>query len=488
MEAEKKVESPLDGSVARTFSDPIVVEGKGLMETAVFLEERFGSDASFGVRHIDMDTGQEVSVDDLLSYEGDTESVFPDGSITDCANYAIQVRNAMPAGSVRVVGFRKEENPDSDVARESWNLLQLEGPREHVFAIVGDRYLVDPWAKLFTGVRDRVAYDLQDDQDALLVAQTYGSPGNWSELPETGIWRERTSQWDRKGLEKVTAKIWSLIWPMYQNKSTKRVEYVVVNENLLGYRAPGATMVQALSAPGRDPRNTQYPVQLTVDAVRPATAADFAQYRVSVNGYEADLSKPLIPVLEHHLTENVPLDRLDSEAVARELRERTLEYAWATRKTPEALLRMADDMISGEQLPEIAATSLQQAMLRKIARSEYTSINGAMPQSAGDTETWADTIIETAEDKGVFTSLKNAGLVWHSGEKTDAGVGLTDKGFVLYQGIEERLTKRLDDSVRARNEVEDTTDALPNEEAARSDGLDAPLHKRGLASSVMKNL
>ncbi|MHB1642949.1 MAG: hypothetical protein ACYCS8_09840 [Acidithiobacillus sp.] len=349
MEAEKKVESLLDGSVARTLSDPIVVEGKGQIETREFLEERFGSDASFGVRHIDIDTGKDISVDDLLSYEGDTESVFPDGSITDCANYAIQVRNAMPAGAVRVVGFRKEENPDSDVARESWKLLQLEGPSEHVFAIVDDRYLVDPWAKLFTGVRDRVAYDLQDDQDALLVAQTYGSPGNWSELPETGIWRERTSQWDRKGLEKVTAKIWSLIWPMYQNKSTKRVEYVVVNENLLGYRAPGAQTVQVLFAPGRDPRNTAYPVQLTMDAVRPATAADFAQYRVVVDGYVADLSKPLIPVLEHHLTENVPLDLLDSEAVARELRERTLEYAWATRKTPEALLRMADDLISKEQ-------------------------------------------------------------------------------------------------------------------------------------------
>lgn len=89
----------------------------------------------------------------------------------------------------------------------------------------------------------------------------------------------------------------------------------------------------------------------------------------------------------------------------------------------------------------IAATPLQQDMIYKIARSDYTSVNGAVPKNAADTETWADTIIETAEDKGVFTSLKNAGLVWHSGEKKDAGVGLTDEGFVLYQAIEERLSK-----------------------------------------------
>lgn len=129
----------------------------------------------------------------------------------------------------------------------------------------------------------------------------------------------------------------------------KTIEYVVVNEGLLGYRTPGATTVQSLSAPGSDHGNTQHPVQMAVDAVRPATAADFAQYRVALDGYEADLSKPLIRVLEHHLTENVPLDRLDPEAVARELRERTLEYAWATRKTPEVLLCMAEDLVAKDE-------------------------------------------------------------------------------------------------------------------------------------------
>jgi hypothetical protein len=62
---------------------------------------------------------------------------------------------------------------------------------------------VDPWAKLVAGVRQRIAYDLQDDQDAALVSQTYGSPANWSEIPEEPR-LPRTYEWDRAGLEKVS--------------------------------------------------------------------------------------------------------------------------------------------------------------------------------------------------------------------------------------------------------------------------------------------
>jgi N12 class adenine-specific DNA methylase len=117
------------------------------------------------------------------------------------------------------------------------------------------------------------------------------------------------------------------------------------------------------------------------------------------------------------------------------------------------------------EAPEIPATPLQQAMLFKIARSEHTSINGAMPRNAGETETWADTIIETPQDKGVFTSLQNAGLVWHSGEKEDAGVGLTDTGFALYQAIEDAITNgtlTLDEKSQIRTDVIATPDKKPD--------------------------
>ena len=162
-----------------TISDPIVIDGKTI-ETMAFLEDRFGSDAQFGVRYTDEETGQEILAEDLPSFEGDMSSTFPDGGITNCTNYARNVQKALPAGAVRVVGFSNEANPNSDVVREGWH------PGGHDFAIVDNRYLVDPWAKLLAGVRDRVVYDLQDDQDARIVAQTYGDQTIWAELPETG--------------------------------------------------------------------------------------------------------------------------------------------------------------------------------------------------------------------------------------------------------------------------------------------------------------
>lgn len=74
-------------------------------------------------------------------------------------------------------------------------------------------------------------------------------------------------------------------------------------------------------------------------------------------------------------------------------------------------------------------TPLQAKMMDAIASDELTPLNGARPTSKGDATTFADMVIETSADKGVFTSLMNAGLVWHSGKGRDAVVGLTDKGF-----------------------------------------------------------
>lgn len=82
-------------------------------------------------------------------------------------------------------------------------------------------------------------------------------------------------------------------------------------------------------------------------------------------------------------------------------------------------------------------TPLQKDMLVKIARSEYTSVNGAVPKNADETGTWANVIIETVQDKGVFTSLVNAGLVKHNGlQGKNAELALTDAGFAVYQRIE----------------------------------------------------
>lgn len=80
-------------------------------------------------------------------------------------------------------------------------------------------------------------------------------------------------------------------------------------------------------------------------------------------------------------------------------------------------------------------TDLQKKMLIKIARSEYTSINGSEPNNYYETETWANVIIESAQDKGVFTSLVNADLAIYLGYGEDAGVRLTKSGFDAYKKI-----------------------------------------------------
>ena len=78
-------------------------------------------------------------------------------------------------------------------------------------------------------------------------------------------------------------------------------------------------------------------------------------------------------------------------------------------------------------------TALQLNMIKKIATDEYTPINGATPARREDAETWQEMVIETPEDKGVFTSLLTAGLVWSNGRGKDAACGLTDAGFEAIQ-------------------------------------------------------
>lgn len=86
---------------------------------------------------------------------------------------------------------------------------------------------------------------------------------------------------------------------------------------------------------------------------------------------------------------------------------------------------------------KLEITELEKKMLAKIARSEYTPINGAEPDRYQDCETWADIALESKEDGGVFSSLVKKGLASHSGSGKDAGVYLTEQGFVAYKQTKE---------------------------------------------------
>lgn len=84
-------------------------------------------------------------------------------------------------------------------------------------------------------------------------------------------------------------------------------------------------------------------------------------------------------------------------------------------------------------------TELQAKMIVAIAEDEYTPVNGARPMHADDATTWADSIILTPQDRGTFTSLKNAGLAFYTGAGKDAAVGLTKSGFSEYNRIKDSI-------------------------------------------------
>ena len=83
-------------------------------------------------------------------------------------------------------------------------------------------------------------------------------------------------------------------------------------------------------------------------------------------------------------------------------------------------------------------TELQTKMLVAIAESEFNAVGGDIPKNKEDAQTWAEMVIETAQDKGVFTSMLNADLVYHVQDGKDSICGLTAKGFEEYQRIKSK--------------------------------------------------
>lgn len=81
-------------------------------------------------------------------------------------------------------------------------------------------------------------------------------------------------------------------------------------------------------------------------------------------------------------------------------------------------------------------TKLQAELLIKIAESEFTVVNGAVPETLDDVgAVWADIILDSKSEGGVFSTLLQAGLVWYQDEGRDSVCGLTETGFAEYQSI-----------------------------------------------------
>jgi len=81
-------------------------------------------------------------------------------------------------------------------------------------------------------------------------------------------------------------------------------------------------------------------------------------------------------------------------------------------------------------------TTLQAQMLRAIALNEHQPMNGGEPSCFEDLgPVWALDIVRTAQDKGTFTSLMNAGLAERSGEGRDTVACLTLDGYNAYKAL-----------------------------------------------------
>lgn len=151
------------------------------------IEALFGSDEAIGVM-MEVNYGEEVlsikEYDEKYGHLGkgngpDAASLMPDGtSAVCCTNYAHHVRKVMGdmGCEVDVVGFANEDNPTSRCAIEGFH------PEGHDFAIVNDRYLIDPWVRLVAAVEEQIFYDLNDPADAAKASAIYGPRECWLPL------------------------------------------------------------------------------------------------------------------------------------------------------------------------------------------------------------------------------------------------------------------------------------------------------------------
>ena len=86
---------------------------------------------------------------------------------------------------------------------------------------------------------------------------------------------------------------------------------------------------------------------------------------------------------------------------------------------------------------KVQVTELQKAMLIKIATCEFNGVDGIADEldQPFQSTTLANMIIESCQDKGVFTSMLNADLVFHNSDEADSTVGFTQKGFEIFKNI-----------------------------------------------------
>lgn len=131
------------------------------------LERRYGSDKALGV----------------VWNQHHQYSELPDGShacrCTDCAYFIVRRE-----GKGRVVGYAEGCNPEAAATGPTRRQMGNDG---HDFAIIDDRYIVDPWVKETAGTSARAVLDLLSDVDAPEIRRLYGDPQTWEEVEAIAV-------------------------------------------------------------------------------------------------------------------------------------------------------------------------------------------------------------------------------------------------------------------------------------------------------------
>ena len=125
----------------------------------------------FQVWDADESVPQEKHSDGALCLKGTRDRIMT------CTTSATYIAAQIGAGA-KVVGFSYETLEENGVPSSDWPKV-IQDHDGHDFVVVDGRFIVDWWAKFVAGDTERVAFDMQDPQDAEYVRRYYGTPDMW---------------------------------------------------------------------------------------------------------------------------------------------------------------------------------------------------------------------------------------------------------------------------------------------------------------------
>lgn len=142
------------------------------MYTKADLHQLFGTEKDLGIIETEI--------------EGDLVSVVPGyGPFAVCTNSAKLVADRY--GGV-VCGFFAEDNPVGSP--------EITDAGGHDFAVISNRFIVDPWIVFFVEEDSRIVLDVEDQADHEEIVRRYGDPFKWKIVHHAV---QKTTQLQEKG-------------------------------------------------------------------------------------------------------------------------------------------------------------------------------------------------------------------------------------------------------------------------------------------------